>query len=145
MRVTRARRVAAPPEDVWRLMNDPERLPAWWPGVQRVEEATPATWTKVLRSPKGKTIRADYTRLEGQQPRRLVWRHEVAESPFERLLSESLLEFRLDGHGGGTRVEITARHKPRGFARFGWLQLRLAAGRQLDDALEGLQRVLGAA
>ncbi len=145
MRVTRAREVAAPPEKVWGLVNDPERLPAWWPGLQRVEEATPATWTKVLRSPKGKTIRADYTRLEGRPPRWLVWRHEVSESPFERLLSESLLEFRMDDTGGGTRVAITARHKPRGFARLGWLQLRLAAGRQLDEALEGLQRVLGAA
>jgi len=113
--------------------------------VQRVEEVTPATWTKVLRSPKGKAIRADYTRLEGRRPSRLVWRHEVSESPFERLLSESLVEFDLNAVDGGTRVAITARHRPRGFARFGWFQLRLAAVRQLDEALAGLQRVLGAA
>jgi uncharacterized protein YndB with AHSA1/START domain len=143
--VTRSRTVAAAPEEVWRLVTDPWRLPAWWPQVQRVEEASPTAWTKVLRSPKGRAIRADYTRVEARPPNRLVWRHEVAGSPFERILSESLVELGLDRDGGGTRVSITLRHRTRGLARFGFLQVRLAAVRQLDEALDGLERVLGAA
>lgn len=155
--VTRSRTVAAPPEEVWSVVTDPERLPEWWPGAQRVEEPTAATWTLVLQSPRGKVVRADYTRLEARPPRQLVWRHEVAESPFERILSESLVTFDLEPSGvppshrvpsaaaPGTRLAITARQRARGFARFGFVQLRLAARRQLDEALDGLERLLGPA
>jgi uncharacterized protein YndB with AHSA1/START domain len=143
--VTRSRTVAAAPEEVWRLVTDPGRLPAWWPQVQRVEEASPTAWTEVLRSPKGKAIRADYTRVEARPPSRLVWRHEVAGSPFERILSDSLVELDLAPDGDGTHVSITLRHRTRGFARFGFFQVRLAALRQLHDALDGLERLLGAA
>jgi uncharacterized protein YndB with AHSA1/START domain len=144
--VKRSRTVAAEPEAVWRVVTDPERLPDWWPGVQRVEEATAATWTMVLASPRGKAVRADYTRLEARPPHQLVWRHEVAESPFERILSESLVTFELEpAADAATRVAITARQRTRGFARFGFVQLRRAARRQLDAALDGLERVLGAA
>jgi hypothetical protein len=41
-------------------------------------------------------------------------------------------------------VTISVRHRPRGFARFGFVQLRLAARRQLDGALDGLERLFGA-
>jgi uncharacterized protein YndB with AHSA1/START domain len=143
--VTRARTVEAAPEQVWRVVTDPERLPTWWPGVQRVEDATPEAWTKVIASPKGKTVRADYTRVEAEPPRRAVWRHEVAESPFERILSESLIEIALEPQTtGGTRVELRARHRPRGLARLGSFQLRRAAARQLEDALDGLELTLPA-
>ena len=55
-------------------MSDPERLPAWWPGVTRVEEATATSWTTVLTSAKGKSVRADFSRLAAEPERRLVWR-----------------------------------------------------------------------
>jgi len=140
--VTRARSVRAAPEEVWRLVTDPYRLPAWWPGVERVEEATPETWTKVLVTPQGRTVRADYTRVEAEPPSRLVWRQEIEESPFERILSDSRVEIEIKPEDGSTRVAITARHHARGFARFGFVQMRLAAVRQLEGALEGLAAVL---
>jgi uncharacterized protein YndB with AHSA1/START domain len=142
--VTRARTVAAPPSAVWGLVSDPERLPAWWPAVQRVEEATPSAWTTVLASPTGKTVRADYTLLESEHERLLAWRHEVEESPFERILAESTTTVALEPEDGSTRVTLTARLRPRGFARFGFWQLRRATARQLDAALEGLGQALGA-
>ena len=143
-RVSRSRTVTAPPGDVWQLVSDPHRLPAWWPGVQRVEEASPEAWTKVLSSPRGKTVRADYTLLESEPERRLVWRQEVDESPFERILSESTTEIELGPGGeGSTEVELTTRMRLRGFARLGVLQVRRAAGRQLDEALAGLEAALG--
>ena len=137
--VVRRRTVSAAPEDVWSVVSDPARLPEWWPGVARVEEASPETWTTVLTSPKGKTVRADYTRVEAEPPRRLVWRQEVDESPFERILSESVTALTLSAEGAGsTDVQLAVRHRPRGFARFGFVQLRMAAVRQLEQALEGL-------
>jgi uncharacterized protein YndB with AHSA1/START domain len=144
--VSRRRTIDAAPEEVWRVLSDPERLPDWWPGVQRVEEATPETWTNVLSSPRGRPVRADYTLVEIEPTRRLVWRHEVEESPFERILHESTTELTLDPEGeDATRVELTVRHRPRGFARFGFLQLRLATRRQLDGALDGLARLFSGA
>ena len=141
--ITRARTVPAPRAEVWRLVSDPWRLPAWWPGVQRVEEATERAWTKVLASPRGKTVRADYTLVDFDPEERLVWRHEVEESPFERILSESLTEIGLEPEDGSTKIRLVARMKLRGFARFGSFQVRRAAARQLDEALDGIEAALG--
>ena len=125
-------------------MSDPERLAAWWPGVTRVEEASPEAWTTVLTSPKGKAVRADFTRVEARPPSHLVWRQEVEESPFERILAESVTALELSPAGEeSTDVRLTVRHRPRGFARFGFIQLRRAATRQVDGALEGLEAVFG--
>jgi uncharacterized protein YndB with AHSA1/START domain len=141
--VRRERTVPADPAAVWSVVSDPARLPQWWPGVARVEEATPEAWTNVLTSPKGKTVRADYTRLEADDRRRLVWRHEVEESPFERILARSTTEIVLAPAAEGTRVEIAVSHQPRGWARLSPFQLRAAATRQVEGALENLGRLLG--
>ena len=141
--ISRSRTLSAPPAAVWSLLSDPDHLPRWWPGVQRVEDVTDRAWTKVLVSPKGKTVRADYTLLESETERRALWRHEVEESPFERILAESLTEIELEPADGGTRVAMSARMRPRGWARFGTLQLRRATARQLDSALDGLEAAVG--
>jgi uncharacterized protein YndB with AHSA1/START domain len=141
--VFRKRSVRAAPAEVWKVVSDPERLPQWWPGVRRVEEASREAWTTVLSSPRGKPVRADYTLVESEPLRRLVWRHEVAESPFERILRESLTELVLEPDGSDlTEVGLTLRQRPRGFARLGLIQLRQAAVRQVEGALEGLDAVV---
>src|SRR5215211_8541154 len=71
--------VPAPPEEVWSLVSDPARLPQWWPGVTRVEEATAHAWTTVVSSPKGKSVRMDYTREGIEEGRSIRWRQEVAQ------------------------------------------------------------------
>ena len=132
--------VAATPEEVWRVVSDPEQLARWWPGVTRVEEATPQAWTKVLGSPRGKKVRADYTRVEAASKERLVWRQEVEGSPFERILFSALTTISLSpAEDGATRVTIALDQKPRGWARFAPLQFRAAASRQVQGALDGLR------
>ena len=144
MVVRRERVVAAAPAEVWRIVSDPTRLAGWWPGVTRVEEASREAWTTVLVSPHGKSVRADYTLVEAKEPERMLWRHEVEESPFERLLSESTTEIALAVEGdGGTLVRVTLDQRPRGWARFSPFQLRAAATRQAEAALEGLAELLG--
>jgi uncharacterized protein YndB with AHSA1/START domain len=140
--VRRQLTVPAAPGEVWRVVSDPKRLPQWWPGVSRVEEATPEAWTTVLTSTKGKSVRADYTRLEAREPRRLLWRHEVEASPFERILAESTTEIVLGPDNGSTRVEIALSQRPRGWARLSPFQLRAAATKQVEGALEGLGRLI---
>ena len=137
--VVRARTVGAAPQRLWDVVADPARLPEWWPGVQRVEDASQLAWTTVLGTPKGTGVRADYTLLEAERPWRLRWRHEVQESPFERILSDSVTELELQPAAEGTEVRITARLRMRGLSRFGGYQVSRATRRQLDGALDGLQ------
>ena len=138
--VSRARTVPAAPERLWTVVADPRQLPAWWPRVERVEDASRDAWTTVLTTPRGgKTLRADYTLVDSDHPRRLRWRHEVDESPFERIFSSSVTDIELEPAGPGeTEVRLTTQVKLRGFSRFGGLQVSRATRRQLTAALEGL-------
>ena len=143
MVVRRERLVSAPRAEVWRIVSDPTRLAAWWPGVTRVEEASREAWTTVLVSPAGKAVRADYSLVQAEEPERVLWRQEVEESPFERLLSEATTEIALAADtGGGTLVRVTLDQRPRGWARFSPFQLRAAARKQAEAALEGLAGLL---
>lgn len=142
--VTRARTVAAPRERVWELVSDPFHLPRWWPRVDRVEDVTEEAWTTVTRSSRGRAVRADYTRVYADAPNRLVWRQELAETPFERFLREALVGVLLEDTGDGTKVELRSVRKLRGLARFGGVQMRRAARRELDEALDGLAAAVAA-
>jgi uncharacterized protein YndB with AHSA1/START domain len=141
VKVRRATVVAERRDAVWGVVSDPNRLPDWWPGVTRVEEATAQAWTTVLTSGTGRSVRADYTRVAATEPRRLVWRQELEESPFERILAEAVTTLELDDEDGGTRVAIELDQKPRGWARFAPLQFRAAGRRQVEGALQGLERL----
>jgi uncharacterized protein YndB with AHSA1/START domain len=141
--VKRKRTVAAAPDAVWRLVSDPHHLPRWWPQVQRVEEVTGDAWTKVLRTPRGKTVRADYTRVEWRPPTKMVWRQEVEESPFEAILDEAVTTIALEPADEGTRVELTSSQELHGRYRFGGFMLRRATKRQLDEALDGIEMAVG--
>jgi len=145
-KVRRARKVAAAPEELWELVSDPHHLPRWWPSVQRVEDATPTAWTKVLSTPRGKTVRADFTRVRALPPEQLVWRQEIEESPFERILGSSETTISLTPVGAGaTRVELRSVQRLRGMAWFGGFMVKRATRRQLDEALRGLQNLKGSA
>jgi uncharacterized protein YndB with AHSA1/START domain len=137
--------VQATPEEVWGLVSEPSRLPQWWPGVTRVEETSADAWTTVLSSPKGKSLRIDYSRVETDPERRVVWRQEVEESPFERILASATTEIALAEDADGTRVTVSLDQRPRGWARFAPLQFRAAGRRQVQGAVEGLDAVFGSA
>ena len=143
-RISRARTIPAPRDEVWEVVVDPYHLPRWWPRVERVEEVTGAAWTKVMMSSRGRAVRSDFTRVETDAPRRVLWRQEVDESPFERLLSESTIEITLEPDGDDrTRVRLTADQALRGKTRFGGVMVRRATRRNLDEALDGLRRAFG--
>jgi uncharacterized protein YndB with AHSA1/START domain len=122
------------------MVSDPYSLPRWWPSLQRVEQASPEAWTKVFRSSRGKTIRADFARVSAEPPERLVWRQQVAGSAFEKILADSVTEISLKSVGeDATEVELCVRQRLRGFARLGWFLVRRATGRQLVRALDELE------
>jgi uncharacterized protein YndB with AHSA1/START domain len=141
-KVKRARTVRAGRQQLWDVISDPSQLPRWWPDVVRVEDATPLAWTKVLTTPKGVTVRADFTRLAADEPRLIRWRQEIDESPFERIMAENLMEIRLEPEGDdATQVEMRSVQRLRGYSRFGSFMFRRAMGRKLDQALDGLDQV----
>jgi uncharacterized protein YndB with AHSA1/START domain len=143
-RVRRSRTIGATPEQIWRTVCDPHHLPRWWPRVQRVEGAEAERFTEVLTTDKGRSVRADFRVVESTAPEVRRWSQDVEGSPFERLLSSSETEVRLAPDGAGaTRVTLTIRQKLRGVGALGGFMVRRAARRQVDDALDALQRLHG--
>jgi uncharacterized protein YndB with AHSA1/START domain len=139
-KTARSRTIAADPEQVWKVVADPHHLPRWWPKVRRVEDVRSGAWTKVFMTERGRPVRADFELLESRRLEHLAWRQEIADSPFERVLDESVTEVRLEPAGEGTAVTIELRQKLRGLARLGPFLVRRGARRLLDEALEGLER-----
>jgi uncharacterized protein YndB with AHSA1/START domain len=145
-RVTRERTISAPADDVWQLVSDPHSFARWWPNTVRVEDASPEAWTKVLRTPRGNTVRADFTRTAIDPPHRVAWQQELEESPFERIFSSAVTTVELRGAaGGGTLVMLSSEERLRGMNRFGGFIVRRAARRRLAEALDGLERAVGRA
>ncbi|MEA2497301.1 MAG: hypothetical protein QOJ29_5212 [Thermoleophilaceae bacterium] len=140
--VVRSRTIAAPQQEVWAIVSDPYHLPRWWPTVQRVEDVTADAWTTVATSSRGRAVRFDWSRVYFQEPERVVWRQELAETPFERFLRESITGVILAPADAGTKVELRIVRKLRGLARFGGIQMRRAARKELDGALSQLEAVL---
>jgi uncharacterized protein YndB with AHSA1/START domain len=139
----RTRTLTATPEEVWAVVADPDHLPRWWPRVGRVESVAAERWTKVMKTSKGKVIRAD-ERLVDQEPlHRRVWTQDLDESPFERLFSEITTEVDLESQGEATAVTLSLRQRLRGLNRLGAPLARRAAGKLLEEALDGLERACG--
>ena len=142
MIVSRSRTVAAEPEAVWSVVADPKRLARWWPRTERVKGVTGGGWTTVMRSARGRAVRADW-RLEGEErPVRRAWTQQLEGTPFAKVLRERRVEARLQPVDGGTRVTLELSQRARGWSRFGGVLLRRAAGKELDGALDGLVGVL---
>ena len=142
MIVTRSRLLAAAPERVWAVVGEPRALARWWPRVERVKAITPEGWTTVLRSDRGRAVRADWRLAEQEPGVRRAWVQELAGTPFEKVLAERRVEARLDPVESGTRLTLTLAQRPRGWSRFGGVLLRRAAGKELDGALDGLEGML---
>ena len=142
MIVSRSRTVAAEPEAVWSVVADPKRLARWWPRTERVKGVTGGGWTTVMRTARGRAVRADW-RLEGEErPVRRAWTQQLEGTPFAKVLRERRVEARLQPVDGGTRVTLELSQRARGWSRFGGVLLRRAAGKELDGALDGLVGVL---
>ena len=138
---TFTRTIAAPPHQVWLVLEDPHHIPRWWPGVTRMEGVDDDHWTQVFVTKRGRPVRADFHLLVSEPPWRRCWEQEVAGTPFERVLDEAITEVVLEPVDGGTQVTIAQRQKLRGYSRTGGFLLRRATRGKLREALEGLDRV----
>lgn len=158
--VQRTRAIAASPQELWDVLGDPHHLPRWWPRVSRVEAVEDDAFTEVLMGPSGKMVRADFKLLDRISLRRIVWSQQVENTPFARVLRSAETEITLEqAHGGdasSTAVTIELRQELQGFrgsgalslrmsgiARFGSPLVRRAAVSTIQEALDGLERIVG--
>jgi uncharacterized protein YndB with AHSA1/START domain len=130
-------------EELWEVVRDPHHLPRWWPRVARVEAVEGDAFTEVLKTDKGKFVRADFTLIASDEAqRRLTWSQQLKDSPFARLLSVAETEVWLTPEGDATDVALELRQQLTGvFPRFGAYLMRRAATATLDEALDGLERI----
>lgn len=141
-----ARRSRILPTDqrqIWDLIADPHHMPRWWPGVTRMEGVQQDRFTQVFKTKRGRPVRIDFHVIESDPPRARAWEQEIAGTPFERVLNESIIEVQLQPVDGGTEVTIGQLQKLRGYSRTGGFLLRRATRAKLDEALDGLQRICG--
>jgi uncharacterized protein YndB with AHSA1/START domain len=148
----RSRTIAMPPAELWQLIGDPHHLPRWWPRVDRVEDVDGEAFTEVMRTSKGKLVRADFRVLQSDESAHsLTWEQQLEGTPFARLLSEARTSVTLEpaepepGFGApSTRVTIELHQRLTGFfPRFGGFMVNRAAAKTLDEALDGLERIGG--
>ena len=162
-----SRRIAAPAEELWAVVSDPHHLPRWWPRVTRVEDVREGAFTEVMRTKKGKTVRADFQLLELEAATHTVrWDQLIEGTPFAAALASSETELRLvpagpqagslAGASQQTDVTIELRQtmssgrasrpagvrSPRfGIETWGARMVRKAAQATIEEALEGLERI----
>jgi uncharacterized protein YndB with AHSA1/START domain len=146
---TRSRVLAASPAEVWEVIADPYQMPRWWPSVQRMEGVEDDRFTQVLGTRRRRSVRADFRVLasepvEGEYTSgHRTWSQEVAGTPFEPVLHESLTEVVVEPADTGTKVTIAQRQRLRGYSKTGALAMRSATAKRLDEALDGLERIFG--
>jgi hypothetical protein len=116
-----------------------------------MEGVSDDAWTQVFTTKKGRGVRVDFRLLVSEGPTepadtaRRSWEQEIAGTPFERVLTESVTEVLLEPVDGGTRVTIAQQQKLKGYSRTGGMMLNRATRKRLDEALDGLERICGPA
>ena len=140
---SRSRVIAAPLAELWELIGDPHHLPRWWPRVERIEDVEGDAFTEVMKTAKGKLVRADFRVLSSDASAHAVtWEQQLEDTPFARLLSEARTHVALVPVERGTQVTIELDQRLSGFfPRFGAFMVRRAALATVDEALDGLERI----
>ncbi len=159
-----SRTIAAPPQELWELLCDPHHQPRWWPRVTRVEDVEAGAFTQVMRTRKGKLVRADYSVRREDEQHRLTWVQRIAGTPFASVLKSAEIELQMepapstaarvapDTEASVVTIELrqemavgSARYSPiMSLApRFGGPLVRRAAAATLAQALDGLERISG--
>jgi uncharacterized protein YndB with AHSA1/START domain len=145
-RVSRRRTIAASCSQVWELVSDPYNLPRWWPRTQRVEgvegDGAGAEWTQVLGTAEGRGVRADFRCTAAVAGEHFAWEQQIPGTPFARHLRRYAVEVSVAASGEETEVTLASVQALRGMSRLGSPMMRRGQAAVLDEALEGIERVV---
>jgi uncharacterized protein YndB with AHSA1/START domain len=139
--VSCSRSIPAPQAELWELLSDPHHQPRWWPHVERMEGVDEGGFTQVLKTRRGKAIRADFAVIARHPPSMVAWEQQLSGTPFARVLSESVMQVDLAPSGAATVVTISHRLKPRGYSRTGGFLIGRDTSKQLERLLDGIARL----
>jgi uncharacterized protein YndB with AHSA1/START domain len=89
--------VAAPPEEVWKILYDPARFPDWWTHVARVESVAASDYTAYT------TAQPDVP-----TPQRLETVYEDRRVVVSCLVTDLRFDWQLEPLDGGTATRISA-------------------------------------
>jgi uncharacterized protein YndB with AHSA1/START domain len=140
--IVRERIIAAPPEALWPLVDEPGRLPEWFAFAESAEllEGEGVGRRQRIHGHWGsKQSEVDQVVVEREPPHRLAWRHEAERldgKPAPRFARETRFEIDLapvDG-GGATRVRLHSAQEPAGLLK--GLVMRAFGGREVAQNLE---------
>jgi len=147
----RTRTINAPLPALWELVRDPHHLPRWWPRVERVEDVSEGAFTEVMRTKKGKVVRADFDYSSDERTHTLTLVQRIAGTPFASVLRSAETELRLTEPGAGARGPGGARGArgarvadPGAPATEVTLELRQEMGRHREHSASGGSFAIGA-
>ena len=132
--------IAVEPVKVWGLVGDPGKLARWWPNVDRVDRPDPATLTKWVISPRGRAVAMRFHMLENRSGEFCSWKQDLVGTPFARSVVEAIESIRVEPSAQGSLVTLTIRRKMRGTAKIGALLVARGQRKELDEALNRLER-----
>lgn len=136
--VTRSRTIPAPQQELWELVSDPDDQPRWWPGVERIEGVAGDRFTQVLKTRRGKPLRADFEITAREPPWMIAWEQRLHGTPFARVLAESIMQISLEPVAAQTTVTIAHQIKPRGYSKTGGFLIGRDTGKRLERLLAGI-------
>jgi uncharacterized protein YndB with AHSA1/START domain len=150
--VSATRTIAAPPDALWPLLDDPQRMGEWFAFAERFEvlggegvgrrQRMHGRWGR-------KRSEIDQVIVAHDPPRRLAWRHEAERldgRPAPRFAATTTFSATLEPDGAGTRVTLRSEQEPASALK--GLVIRLFGRREvagkLDDSLDALAARVGA-
>ena len=134
--------IPATQQALWEILSDPHHQPRWWPGVERVEGVTEDQFTQVLKTRRGRPVRADFRVARSSPPWLIAWDQQLAGTPFARVLRSSVIQIDLEPAPAATKVTITHEQAARGYSRTGGRMIRRATESRLQEAVAALARLV---
>jgi uncharacterized protein YndB with AHSA1/START domain len=151
--VTASRTVAARPDAVWPLLDDPARMGEWFAFAERFEvlEGEGVGRRQRMHGHWGrKRSEIDQLVVAHEPPRRLAWRHEAERldgRPAPRFAASTEFSATLEPSGDGTRVSLRSVQEPASALKGLVIRLfgRREVAQKLEESLDALAAQVGSA
>lgn len=151
--VTMSRTIAAAPDAIWPLLDDPARLGEWFAFADRGEvlEGVGVGRRQRMHGHWGrKRSEIDQVVVEHDPPRRIAWRHEAERldgKPAPRFAASTTFTMTLEPRGAGrSRLQLRSEQEPASAVRGLVIRLfgRREVARKLEESLDRIAALFAA-